>query len=288
MFTATVGVDARRRVFVPVPFDPDDVWGPRPRHHLAGTVNGMGVRAVVEPFDDGLGILLGPAWRRDCGIAPGDVVSVELVPEGVQRGDLPPDVARALADEPEAGEFFDSLAQFYRNAYVRWIEATKRRPDERVRRISETVACGSGPLPTALVANPRPKGVDRRGSSVREGLRMQGCVALGGHCSEGTAPVIIVSGVIVMNPDREGVARERAQRMVDATREEPGNITYEYWAALDAPGRFHVFEEWESAAALDAHDAQPYTQEFLGGLGDLEISDIEVNRYEVAAKVRMF
>jgi hypothetical protein len=54
---------------------------------------------------------LGPAWRRDCRIAPPrDVVSVELVPEGVQRGDLAADFAAALADELDAGEFFDSLA----------------------------------------------------------------------------------------------------------------------------------------------------------------------------------
>jgi hypothetical protein len=125
---------------VPVPFDPDGVWGSRKRHHVTGTVNGMGVRAVLEPFEDGFGMLLGAAWRRDCGIAPGDVVSVELVPEGVQRGDLAADFAAALADEPDAGAFFDSLAQFYRNAYVRWIEATKRRPEERARRIAETVA----------------------------------------------------------------------------------------------------------------------------------------------------
>ena len=67
-----VTADSRRRVLVPVPFDPDEVWGRKPTHHVAGTVNGMGVRAVVEPLDDGRGILLGPAWRRDYGIAPGD------------------------------------------------------------------------------------------------------------------------------------------------------------------------------------------------------------------------
>jgi uncharacterized protein YdeI (YjbR/CyaY-like superfamily) len=40
---------------------------------------------------------------------------------------------------PEAGAFFDSLAQFYRNAYLRWIEATKRRPEQRPLRIAEMI-----------------------------------------------------------------------------------------------------------------------------------------------------
>lgn len=138
-FTATVTTDARRRVLVPVPFDPDDAWGRKPEHHVHGTIDGMGVRAVIEPLGDGHGILLGPAWRRDCGIGPGRVVDVVLEPEGPQRGDLAPDVAAALEAAPEAAAFFDSLAQFYRRAYLRWIDATKRRPDLRAARIAEMV-----------------------------------------------------------------------------------------------------------------------------------------------------
>jgi len=41
-----------------------------------------------------------------------------------------------LEASPEAGTFFDSLAQFYRKAYLRWIDGTKRRPDVRARRIA--------------------------------------------------------------------------------------------------------------------------------------------------------
>ena len=49
------------------------------------------------------------------------------------------DVAAALKAEPEAAAFFDSLAQFYRNAYLRWIDATRRRPEQRPIRIAEVV-----------------------------------------------------------------------------------------------------------------------------------------------------
>jgi Bacteriocin-protection, YdeI or OmpD-Associated/Domain of unknown function (DUF1905) len=138
-FTSTVTTDARRRVLVPLPFDPDEAWGTRREHHVHGTVNGMGARAVVEPLGAGRGILLGTAWRRDCGIGPGDAVDVVLAPEGPQRPDLAPDVAAALDAEPEAAAFLDSIAQFYRRGYLRWIDATKRRPDVRVARIAEMV-----------------------------------------------------------------------------------------------------------------------------------------------------
>ncbi|MDQ6698009.1 MAG: YdeI/OmpD-associated family protein [Actinomycetota bacterium] len=139
-YTATVTTRVRRRVMVQVPFDPDQEWGRKAEHHVHGTVNGRGVRAVVEGLDDGFGIVLGPAWRRDCGVHPGDVVSVVLSPEGPQRDDLAPDFSAALDAQPVAGEFFDSIAQFYRNAYLRWIDATKRRPDRRAERIAEVVS----------------------------------------------------------------------------------------------------------------------------------------------------
>ena len=118
-------------MFVPVPFDPDAEWGQKADHHVHGTVNGMGVRGVIEPLADGRGVVLGPAWRRDCGLAAGDTVDVVLQPEGPQRADLADDISAAFAANPEAGAFFDSIAQFYRRAYLRYIDATKRRPDER-------------------------------------------------------------------------------------------------------------------------------------------------------------
>jgi hypothetical protein len=138
-FDVVVTADRRRRVLVRVPFDPDEAWGPKAEHRLHGTVAGHGVRAILEPFDGGHAFLLGPAWRRGCGIAPGDTVRVELRPEGPQRDDLPPDLAAALERSPVAGAFFDGLAQFYRKAYLRWIDGTRRRPDERARRIAEVV-----------------------------------------------------------------------------------------------------------------------------------------------------
>jgi hypothetical protein len=126
-------------VYVPVPFDPDEAWGPKAVHHVAGTVDGMAVRGEIEPIEGGRGFVLGPAWRRDCGVAPGDRVEVRIHPEGPERSDLAPDLAAALEAEPEAGAFFDSLAQFYRKAYLRWIDGTKRRPEVRAARIAEMV-----------------------------------------------------------------------------------------------------------------------------------------------------
>ncbi len=138
-YRATVIEVGRGRVIVPVPFDPDQAFGSKVRHHVAGTVNGMGVRAVIEAIEGGYAFVLGSAWRRDCGVRPGDAVEVSLAPEGPQRDDLPADLAAALANNPAAAEFFDSLAQFYRKGYLRWIEATRRSPQRRAERITQTI-----------------------------------------------------------------------------------------------------------------------------------------------------
>jgi len=64
---------------------------------------------------------------------------VELSPEGPQRSQLPQDLAAALDADPAAGRFFDSLAQFYRKAYLTWIDATRRNPERRAERIAVVV-----------------------------------------------------------------------------------------------------------------------------------------------------
>lgn len=124
---------------MPVPFDPNTAWGTKAEHHIGGTIGEMGVRGTIVHDGAGWCFSLGPAWLRDCPVGPGDRVHVVVAPEGPQRGDLAADIAAALDENPVAGSFFDTLAQYYRNAYLRWINATKRSPELRVRRIAEVV-----------------------------------------------------------------------------------------------------------------------------------------------------
>jgi hypothetical protein len=138
-FVGTVAAAGRDSLFVPVPFNPDEVWGTKSRHHVVGTVNGIRVRAVIEAAGDGFGFGLGRKSPSRAGLDVGDEVTVDIAPEGPQRDDLAEDVAEALAANPKAAAFFDSLAQFYRKGYLRWIDATKRQPEQRPVRIAEMV-----------------------------------------------------------------------------------------------------------------------------------------------------
>jgi hypothetical protein len=138
-FGAHVATGPRGRAVIAVPFDPDEAWGAKAGHPVGGTINGRQVRGTITPGDRGWEFTLTPMWMRDAGVAAGDDVIVELAPEGPQRGDLADDIRAALEASPAAAAFFDTLAQFYRKAYIRWIDATTRRPDLRAARIAEVV-----------------------------------------------------------------------------------------------------------------------------------------------------
>jgi Bacteriocin-protection, YdeI or OmpD-Associated/Domain of unknown function (DUF1905) len=146
-FRAVITADPGGRAFVMVPFDPDETWGAKANHPVGGTIDGWRFRGRLSPA--------GGEWvlnvRLRDGVAVGDEVTVELTPEGPQRGDLADDIAAALAANPAAAAFFDTLAQFYRKAYLRWIDATTRRPDVRAARIAEVV----GLLAAGIKERPR-------------------------------------------------------------------------------------------------------------------------------------
>ncbi len=138
-YSASLEPLPRNRVRVPVPFDPDEAWGTKPVHHVYGTIAGMRVRATIARDDVGWSFSLSSSGQRACLLGPGDEVEVVIAPEGPQRDDLPPDLSAALEANPAAGAFFDSLAQFYRKGYLRWLDGARRRPEVLAQRVAELV-----------------------------------------------------------------------------------------------------------------------------------------------------
>jgi hypothetical protein len=132
----TVISKAGSRSFIVIPFNPNEVWGVRQRHHITGSINGRAVRGSLGSDGSQYFLPLGAAWRRDNGVEPGMEVEAVLTPEGPQADTLAPDILMALDREPAARAFFESLATFYRNGYIRWIEGAKR-PETRSARIAE-------------------------------------------------------------------------------------------------------------------------------------------------------
>ena len=126
------------RVFIAIPFDPNETWGVKARHHVTGSINDHAVRGSLGSDGKQYFLPLGITWRQDNGMDAGADVQVVLSPEGPQHERLAPDVAAALFAEPEALAFFEGLASFYRNAFVKSIESSKREKTRNAR-IAEMV-----------------------------------------------------------------------------------------------------------------------------------------------------
>ena len=140
-FRAVLAAGPKDSAVIMVAFDPDEAWGAKADHPVSGTISGCRTRTRLVPAGRGWVLPLAPKRLIAMGIAIGEEVTVELAPEGPQRGDLADDIAAALAANPAAGAFFDTLAQFYRKAYLRWIDSTTRRPDLRAAALVRSSAC---------------------------------------------------------------------------------------------------------------------------------------------------
>jgi hypothetical protein len=134
-FHTTIAMSGTR-AYVVIPFDPDETWGVKDRHYVTGSIDGRSIRGSLVSDGSQFYLPLGPAWRRDNDVDAGAKVEVVLAPDGPQSDTLAPDVAAALAAEPQAEIFFESLAPFYRKNFIRWIESA-RRPETRSARIAE-------------------------------------------------------------------------------------------------------------------------------------------------------
>ncbi len=94
--------------------------------------------------------------------------------------------------------------------------------------------------------------------------------------------MLVIAGLIRMDPAKIGEARAAAVVMMEATRKEEGCHAYDFSADLEDDGVFHVFEHWESQQALDAHFETPHMADFQKAMPGFGIQEMSIKRYEVS------
>lgn len=94
--------------------------------------------------------------------------------------------------------------------------------------------------------------------------------------------MIVVAGTLTFPPERHDDFVAAATTVSEATRLEDGCRTYEFWADMKAPGRFVVFEEWDSMEPLDAHTKAPHLAVFRAELAELGMIESTVQKYVVS------
>jgi quinol monooxygenase YgiN len=95
--------------------------------------------------------------------------------------------------------------------------------------------------------------------------------------------MIVVAGRIRVKPESRDEAARTAARMAEATRREAGCVSYRFYADLDDPDVFFIFEEWENEAALAQHFQTPHMAEFQTHVPRFVAGPPEIKRYVVAS-----
>jgi quinol monooxygenase YgiN len=76
-------------------------------------------------------------------------------------------------------------------------------------------------------------------------------------------------------------AMSDALQMAETTRREHGNLAYAFLRDPTDGALLHVFELYETAAAVDEHMASAHMAEFRQKMRAWGVSEIDLHRYEV-------
>jgi quinol monooxygenase YgiN len=96
--------------------------------------------------------------------------------------------------------------------------------------------------------------------------------------------MVVIAGTITLDPAQREPAIEAVRELMQATRREAGCIAYTFSGDFEDPGCFHLFEEWESQAALEQHFKAPHMAKFQARIPKLGFRGMKVLRYEVTSK----
>ena len=139
-FTATVEhPDEGPGHGVPVPFDAVEVFG-RARAPVLVTVPGHEpFRTTIASYDGQGWIGLRKAQREDLMVGEGDEITMTVEFDDVPRvAEVPPELAAALAANPDAAQAFEGLSYSHSREYAEWVSEAKR-PATRERRAVQAV-----------------------------------------------------------------------------------------------------------------------------------------------------
>ena len=99
--------------------------------------------------------------------------------------------------------------------------------------------------------------------------------------------MIVIAGTVRVRSERRDEAIGAMLEMADATRGEPGCLSYRFSADLTDRSTFFLFEEWESEDALARHFRTAHMEAFRRRIPDLAAGPSAIRRYEVASVAPM-
>ena len=99
--------------------------------------------------------------------------------------------------------------------------------------------------------------------------------------------MLVIAGTVKVKPESRAEAVQAAIRMSKASQAEAGCKSYRFYADLEDANTFLIFEQWENEAALMAHFQTPHMAEFNAAIPRFLAAPPSIDRYEIAAVVKM-
>lgn len=95
-------------------------------------------------------------------------------------------------------------------------------------------------------------------------------------------PVNVVA-TLQARPEQAAALAAVLAELARTSQEEPGNRRFEVHVQADDASRLVCIEQWDSAAAADAHMAGPHVAAALGKLGEILAGPPQIVRYAQVA-----
>lgn len=138
-FRAVLRLEGKTATGIEVPPEVVAALGPTKKPPVLVTIGNHTYRSTVAAYKEVFMIPVAAEHREAAGVSAGESVEVTLELDTETREvTVPPDFAQALAGEPEAQRFFDSLSYSNKRRHILSIEDAKT-PETRLRRIQKAL-----------------------------------------------------------------------------------------------------------------------------------------------------
>ena len=91
--------------------------------------------------------------------------------------------------------------------------------------------------------------------------------------------MITVAGTVQINPEHRAEVVQAALGMAQTTQSEAGCITYKFYADLEDPNTFLIFEIWETDEALAQHFQTDHMKTFQQQLPKFVAGPMDIRHY---------
>ena len=95
--------------------------------------------------------------------------------------------------------------------------------------------------------------------------------------------MLVINGVITIDPARRADVVAAAIAMQTASQAENGCFHYVFTADLEHDDVFHIAEKWEDQAALDVHFIQPAMATFQAAIAGA-VKGMKIVKYDIASE----